>query len=893
MAFTCPTCKRPYADILDHIRKRHAQEAYTDLQLQPIGLNSCPICHTACRGQQGINTHIAKIHNIPGASRTSTQARERTYPIPDVPASEYTATSRKRRASTEIGDWKARRRLPTTPEYPGTPEVPEGSIEGPSEPLEPPEDLPEAIEDLYSTLNTSNASSWLQPPESAQPAAQPSQPTLEEQHQATLEPIVAQVPMKILRKVMTIPIPTQKIRPKQARAFSLAANRLAEKFNTHPTEKNLLHFLILPRILGLGLQQGNLQQLLRDFPSNLPTLQVPTYPIEDPQSTQNPVKRVKKLLEDGFLGRASKALIDTTPLATLDEATLYDLRQKHPIGPIEPFGPSRGPPAGPPVTIEAIIASIVPQAAGGHDTAGYSTRERPSNSLAATDGSAITSASRVRQGDPLGPFFFSVAYRPTLEAYIKKYPQDIVISYLDDTYILSPTTGAKQRLQQTFQHSSLRLNPQKTTAYPIAEARDVGIRALGTYMGPQAPRVAFLQGKVAQFKQVLQHLKDLPSQHALLLLRGMGLMPLYEEIDQLTLQAIQQLASQGRDSLIEVNQDLLALPARLGGLGLTLYAEMPTDHYRVAREAAIPTLEKIQPNLLSACLLPSIFDPDSPLSTLSSPSSPSSPNSPSSLPCTYPIPLLQDLSTFQKPTNQLSPIQEVQWQATQARLERLQGQLTLESYRAIATLDPQLEPKVPGAQGLRTDLATTYKGSIRYYDVQIVSINKPSAKPGPQETLREAAEAKKAKYRSLGTQFIPIIISAGGLMEKSTAKVYKDLQGLIGPVASAWMDSMISLALYRARTSASTSIARDQPPEPSWQAIRTTLRGRNPVTEGIQRTLQAPRRPPAPPTPGTAPSQAARGPPASSTVPSQASQLPRRPLAPRTALEGSIWASSS
>ncbi|KAJ3496448.1 hypothetical protein NLG97_g2646 [Lecanicillium saksenae] len=210
-----------------------------------------------------------------------------------------------------------------------------------------------------------------------------------------------------------------------------------------------------------------------------------------------------------------------------------------------------------------------------------------------------------------------------------------------------------------------------------------------------------------------------------------------------------------------------------------------------------------------------------------------------------------------------------------------------------ATLDPQLEPKVPGTQGLRTDLSTTYKGSIRYYDVQIVSINKASAKRDPQETLREAAEAKKAKYRSLGTQFIPIIISTGGLMEKSTAKVYKDLQGLIGPVASAWMDSMISLALYRARTSASTSIAKDQPPEPSWQAIRTTLRGRNPVTEGIQRTLQAPRRPPAPPTPGTAPSQAARGPPASSTVPSQASQLPRRPPAPRTALEGSIWASSS
>lgn len=75
----CPTCQGGYSDLLEHIRKKHPAETYTNQQLQPLGLVSCPHCATACRGLHGIRTHSAKIHGIEGKSHISTLLRPRTY----------------------------------------------------------------------------------------------------------------------------------------------------------------------------------------------------------------------------------------------------------------------------------------------------------------------------------------------------------------------------------------------------------------------------------------------------------------------------------------------------------------------------------------------------------------------------------------------------------------------------------------------------------------------------------------------------------------------------------------------------------------------------------------------------------------------------------------------
>jgi hypothetical protein len=69
------------------------------------------------------------------------------------------------------------------------------------------------------------------------------------------------------------------------------------------------------------------------------------------------VERASKLLEKGYIGKASRALIDPTPLAKDTPETLNTLYEKHPIGPKNPFGPAT-PRPGQPITIEAISSAI-------------------------------------------------------------------------------------------------------------------------------------------------------------------------------------------------------------------------------------------------------------------------------------------------------------------------------------------------------------------------------------------------------------------------------------------------------------------------------------------------------------------------------------------------------
>ena len=106
----------------------------------------------------------------------------------------------------------------------------------------------------------------------------------------------------------------------------------------------------------------------------------------------------------------------------------------------------------------------------------------------------------------------------------------------------------------------------------------------------------------------------------------------------------------------------------------------------------------------------------------------------------------------------------------------------------------------------RPDFSVLIGTSRHYYDVQIVAINKDSAREEAYATLSEAARAKQLKYSALGPVFHPLILSAGGLMEKETAKAYKALQDLLGPSRAKWLDSYIASTLTQARGIAATSI---------------------------------------------------------------------------------------
>jgi hypothetical protein len=127
------------------------------------------------------------------------------------------------------------------------------------------------------------------------------------------------------------------------------------------------------------------------------------------------------------------------------------------------------------------------------------------------------------------------------------------------------------------------------------------------------------------------------------------------------------------------------------------------------------------------------------------------------------------------------------------------------------TLEVEKEPLVQKETSLRADFAVTLGNSCYFYDIQVVALSKDSAREDPYSTLREAAEEKRRKYRCLGAFFQPLIFSAGGLMDLETAKAYRKLQDLIGPVAASKLDSSIGLALMRTRSTAAASISQDIP----------------------------------------------------------------------------------
>lgn len=142
-----------------------------------------------------------------------------------------------------------------------------------------------------------------------------------------------------------------------------------------------------------------------------------------------------------------------------------------------------------------------------------------------------------------------------------------------------------------------------------------------------------------------------------------------------------------------------------------------------------------------------------------------------------------------------------------------------------ASLEAQAEkPDIEGSSK-RADFSINLNNSRYFYDIQVVAINKASAKNSPHETLTEAAHRKIRKYSELGSYFRPLIFSAAGLLEKSTASYYKEIQQLIRPIMASWLDAQLGLILTKTRAQSAVSIASKmpRPSEASWAATRAQL----------------------------------------------------------------------
>ena len=122
----------------------------------------------------------------------------------------------------------------------------------------------------------------------------------------------------------------------------------------------------------------------------------------------------------------------------------------------------------------------------------------------------------------MGPLLFSIGIRDLVTSLQESLGEDhLVLVYLDDIFILSPSPDSHQKCLTFFgPDSPLRRNPSKCKHFPLDEVADGNlVRLLGTCLGSTVDRQAFLRSKMDEVVVSLPSLHKLPKQHALLILR--------------------------------------------------------------------------------------------------------------------------------------------------------------------------------------------------------------------------------------------------------------------------------------------------------------------------------------------------------------------------------------
>jgi hypothetical protein len=212
----------------------------------------------------------------------------------------------------------------------------------------------------------------------------------------------------------------------------------------------------------------------------------------------------------------------------------------------------------------------------------------------------LKSAQGVRQGDPLGPLFFSLSIRALLTKLIATLGEGrLVFAYLDDIYILSVDGDALKDVYDFFdrEDTTLKLNRTKCAQVSLEQVRTDGFKMLGTCIGPATARRDFLQGKIDSVIGKLDELHHLPHQHALVLLRQCiqqdirhlqrtldtdNIQDVWTRLDDRLEKEIKRMTA-GGDKDSPHGKVLANLPARLGGLGVLSHK----DCAPLARQAAM------------------------------------------------------------------------------------------------------------------------------------------------------------------------------------------------------------------------------------------------------------------------------------------------------------------
>jgi hypothetical protein len=234
-----------------------------------------------------------------------------------------------------------------------------------------------------------------------------------------------------------------------------------------------------------------------------------------------------------------------------------------------------------------------------------------------TNGTTILSSEEgVRQGDPMSTLWFSLAIRDTVEGLRDMLgPTYLVLAYLDDIFILAPNGDRLIDILAHFdtQQCPVRLNPAKCKTYDLSKVDSEPIKVLGSCIGSQADRAAFLLDKVVKVEADLANLHLLPRQYALLLLRKSiqhklrhlsrhlqsdDLPELWHRLDASLWTAVDKLRGH-IPSEVNHKRDrcLLSLPPALGGCGVTSHLEVSPLAYKAAHSLSTTVLRPLVPRL--------------------------------------------------------------------------------------------------------------------------------------------------------------------------------------------------------------------------------------------------------------------------------------------------------